>query len=112
MEMDGEPVSYDRVISGTSATGFPKSIDVLFRIDNRARKHYEDGRGDLSVAMALIRVDDLGSDPAIGTDTIERPDGTVWTIEEVKEVVAGVASVECARYAHVSKSARASRLER
>lgn len=111
-EMDGEPVSYDRSVNGASATGFPKSIDVLFLIDNASRKHYEDGRGDLSVGMVHVQVSDLGSNPAIATDTVTRADGTIWTVEEVKEIVGGVALVEVTRYAMISHGGRRARVER
>lgn len=98
IEMDGEPVTYTRHDGAAAATGFPKSIDVLFRVDNASRKQYEDGRGDLSVGVVELQVSDIGGLPEIGTDTIARADGTVWSVEDVREAVGGIATVEVARY--------------
>lgn len=111
-EMDGEPVSYGRVVNGSSATGFPKSIEVLFRFEGVNRSTMESGRGDTSVGVATIEVSDIGSLVQIGTDRITRADSTVWTVEEVMEVVGGVVTARMKRFGQVGVSSRDARLER
>lgn len=111
-EMDGEPVTYNRVVNGSAATGFPKSIDVLFRIEGIARKTQESGRGDTSMGIATIDLADLGSLVQIGVDRITRADGTVWTVEEIIEVSGNIVEARMKRYGQVSVSSKDARLER
>jgi len=112
MEMDGEPVTYNRVVNGSAASGFPKSIEVLFRIEGVNRRTMESGRGDASMGVATIELADIGSLVQIGNDRITRADSTVWTVEEVIEVVGGVVTARMKRFGQVSVSSRDARLER
>lgn len=112
-EQLGESVAYARVDdAGVAATGFPKTLTVVFRVDNASRKDYEDGQADMQIGVMDVRVSDLGSDPQIRFDSVTRDDGTEWIIEDVRSIAAGLARCECARYVSVEKSRRAYRIRR
>ncbi len=108
----GEAVSYDRLSGGSSVTGFPKTVNAVFVVDNAARNQYQDGRGVLQTGTAQIQLSDVGSEPQIGNDTITRADTTLWVVEAIHEIVGGIVTVECVRYEALSKSGPRSRVMR
>lgn len=108
----GEAVSYDRLSGGQSVTGFPKTVDAVLCVDNAVRNQYQDGRADVQTATVQIPVADIGSVPQIGNDTITREDSTVWTVESIAEIVAGIATLNCVQYLMLSKSGPNSRIRR
>lgn len=111
-EMNGEPVSYARVVNGSSAPGFPKFIDVLFCVDDRARNVYEDGRGDKYVATVQIKLSDIGDTIQIENDYIVRSDTTKWTVKAVQSIVGGLVVLRVERFEKVTDSSSKARLER
>jgi hypothetical protein len=111
-EMDGEPVSYGRVVNGSAASGFPKSIDVLFCVDDRARNVYEDGRGDKHVATAQLKLSDIGTTIQIENDFILRADTTKWTVKAVLSIVGGLVVLRVERFAKTTDSSGKARVER
>lgn len=108
----GEAVSYDRLSGGSSVTGFPKTVNAVCCVDERNRNQYEDGRGEVESAVFQVRVSVIGSAPQIGNDTITRSDSTVWVLEKILEISAGIATCAFVLYTELSKSSRRSRIER
>jgi len=107
----GEPVSYTRYDGTAVATGFPKSITVLFRETQANQQPYDDGEGRPMMANVSVVVDAIGSNPQIENDRITR-DSVTWTVERIVSISGGVAFLEVARYEHARKSSRDGRIRR